>query len=186
VVVSLEFGPRDEVLAWADTVLESFADRPAIVFTHAYLNHDGSRYDHVRRPEQLFNPHDYVMMGQGGSSINDGEEIWRKLIVPNRNVKLVLCGHDVSGDDLPPGTTSRLTSARPDGSRVHQLLANYQTCTAPPCEASAQGTEVRGGGGYLRILRVSPATRTIAVSTYSPYLDRSLTDDSNQFVLPLE
>jgi hypothetical protein len=111
--------------------------------------------------------------------------MWAKLIEPNPNVKLVFSGHDVSGNDLPPGTTARLTSARADGSVVHQILANYQTCLGPPCGTSAQGTSVRGGAGFLRILRFSPATHTIAVTTYSPYLDASLSDPGNQFTLEM-
>ncbi len=185
VVVSLEFGPRDEALAWADGILKTFRDRRAIVITHGYLYHDGTRYDHTGAG-QNFNPHGYVMMGQPGTSINDGQEMWTKLIAPNSNVKLVFSGHDVSGADLPPGTTSRLSSTRPDGTVVHQILANYQTCTAAPCEFSGRGTTVRGGNGYLRILRFSPAAGTIAVSTYSPYLGTSLTDPSNEFVLTMD
>jgi hypothetical protein len=184
VVLSLEFGPRDEVLAWADSVLKLFADRPAIVITHAYLYHDSTRYDHAARA-QNYNPHNYVMMGQSGSTINDGEEMWTKLVAPNPNVKLVFSGHDVSGGDLPPGTTGFLSSTRADGSVVYQILANYQTCTAAPCEFSYQGTTAHGGYGFLRLLRFSPAAGTISVSTYSPSLDASLTDPGNQFVLTM-
>ncbi|MEA2699655.1 MAG: hypothetical protein QOI66_3926, partial [Myxococcales bacterium] len=79
-VVALEFGPRDEVLAWADSVLKVFKDTPAIVITHAYLYRDGTRYDAVGSPGQQFNPHAYVIMGQPGTTVNDGEEMWRKLI----------------------------------------------------------------------------------------------------------
>lgn len=184
VVLSLEFGPRDEALAWASTILMAFRDRPAIVITHAYLYHDSTRYNDSG-PPQNFNPHVYAMMGQPRSSINDGEEMWQKLVVPNLNVKLVFSGHDVNFGDLPPGTTGRLTSARPDGSLVHQILANYQTCTGAPCKLSYQGTVANGGNGYLRIVRFSAATHTISVSTYSPHLDRSLDDPANRFDLPM-
>lgn len=183
-VIALEFGPRNEVLDWAGNVLASFPQLPAIIITHAYLYRDGTRYDANVTPHQEFNPHDYIMMGQPGTSINDGEEIWQKLVLPHRNVKLVLSGHDVSGSSLPPGTCSRLTSARPDGTTVHQLLANFQTCTDPPC-AHFAGRSVHGGNGFLRTLRFAPDRGTITVSTYSPYLNESLDDPSNSFELPL-
>ena len=183
-VIALEFGPRDEVLAWASGILAAFRDRPAIIITHAYLYHDSTRYDHTG-PGQNFNPHSYVMMGQTTTTINDGQEMWQKLILPNRNVKLVFSGHDVNFGDLPPGTTGQLTSARPDGSVVHQILANYQTCTAPPCTTSITGATVRGGNGYLRLVRFSPVNRTISVSTYSPYVDSWLDDPANRFVLEM-
>jgi hypothetical protein len=191
-VISLEFGPRDEALAWADGVLKQHPTTPAIVVTHAYLYADDQLYDHDRKaapgqprpPAQPFDPHDYVMMGQPGTSINDGAEMYRKLIGPNSNVKLVFCGHVVSGNDLPPGTAGRMTTVRPDGSTVHQILANYQTCLAAPC-ADYDGDLVHGGNGFLRVVQVSPEAGTIWVSTYSPYLDQSLTDPANQFVLLL-
>ena len=40
--------------------------------------------------------------------------------------------------------------------------------------------------GFLRIVRFSPAAHTLTVATYSPYVDQSLTDDANQFTLPLD
>jgi hypothetical protein len=184
-VISLEFGPRDEALTWADSVLKVFSDRPAIIITHAFLYHDNTRYDQHALPSQPYAPHTYLMMGQGRTTINDGQEMWQKLIVPNPNVKMIFSGHDVSGDDTPPGTAGRLTSTRPDGSRVHQILANYQTCTVKPCTTSLQGTLVHGGNGYLRLLRFSPAAGTISVTTYSPYIDKWLVGPTNQFVLEM-
>jgi Calcineurin-like phosphoesterase len=184
-VIALEFGPRDEALAWANSVLDVFRDRPAIIITHAYLYRDSSRYDQSGPLFQYFNPHSYIPMDQPHSTINDGEEMWQKLILPNRNVKLVFSGHDVNFGDLPPGTSGKLASTRPDGSVVYQILANYQTCTAAPCARSPQGSVVNGGNGYLRIIRFSAATQTIAVSTYSPHLGKSLDDANNQFVLDL-
>jgi len=176
-VIALEFGPRDEVLAWANDVLRLYRDTRAIVITHAYLYRDGTLYDHIGAPAQQFNPHAYTMMGQPGTSINDGAEIWTKLIAPNSNVKFVFSGHDVNGSSIPPGTVARLTTMREDGSWVHQLVANYQTCTAPPC------TAVHGGDGFLRLLRFSAGV--VSVETYSPYLDTALLDADNQFELPL-
>jgi hypothetical protein len=186
-VISLEFGPRDEAIAWANSVLQGFHDLPAIVITHAYLYHDNSLYNARGPGSQYFNPHGYVMMGQPHTTINDGQEMWQKLILPNVNVKMVFSGHDVNfiNGDLPPGTTGQLSSKRPDGSVVHQILANYQTCTIGPCNISPMGTTVNGGYGFLRILRFSSAAGTISVSTYSPVLDMSLVDSTNQFVLPM-
>jgi len=162
-ILSLEFGPRDAVLAWADGIAKRYAALPAIVVTHAYLNSDGTRYDHLNRPDQRWNPHAYLADGDGGQ-VNDGEEIWRKLIVGNDNVLFVLCGHDLADG------VAELTSARPDGTLVHQVLANYQTGKL-------------GGEGFLRVMRFFPAERRVAIRTYSPYLDRFKTDQANDFTL---
>lgn len=162
-VLALEFGPRDAVLAWADAVLRRYPALPAIVVTHAYLYSDGTRYDHRTRPDQLWNPHQYLAEEHPGD-VNDGQEIWRKLVSRNSNVRFVLCGHDLADG------VGRLTSVRPDGTTVHELLANYQ--------ASALG-----GEGFLRLMRFFPAQRRVAVRTYSPYSDRFKTDTDNEFTL---
>jgi 3',5'-cyclic AMP phosphodiesterase CpdA len=161
-VLSLEFGPRDAVLAWADAILKRHAALPAVVVTHAYLASDDTRYDHVAHSGQLWSPYRYLRARAG--AVNDGQQVWRKLVLPNDNVLFVLCGHDL-GDGI-----GRLTSTRPDGTRVHQLLANYQMGAL-------------GGSGYLRLMTFSPGERRVRVRTYSPYLDRYKTDPDNDFTL---
>jgi hypothetical protein len=170
-VLGLEFGPRDAVMTWADAVLKAYPDRPAIIVTHAYLYGDGNRYDiavsgldSTKPNYQYYIPHAYTYTSSQG--INDGEMIWQKLIVPNPNVRLVFSGHVMSA--------ARLTSTRPDGSRVHQMLSDYQWLNGPYF-----------GYGYLRVLQFDFAQKTIQVRTYSPYMDDYLTDDANQFTLDL-
>jgi hypothetical protein len=65
--------------------------------------------------------------------------------------------------------SARLTSARPAGPPVHQMLADFQG-------------ESQGGSGFMRILTFMPDGR-VMVRTYSPFLDQYRTDDENQFVL---
>jgi hypothetical protein len=163
-VLSLEFGPRDGALAWADAMAKRYASLPAMVVTHAYLASDDARYDHVLRPDHLWNPHRYLEGPSGGGGVNDGEEIYRKLVAKNDNIHFVLCGHDL-GDGI-----GRLTSVRPDGTKVHQLLANYQMGAL-------------GGAGYLRLLQFFPERHRVRVRTYSPFLDRWKTDADNDFTL---
>jgi 3',5'-cyclic AMP phosphodiesterase CpdA len=161
-IVSLEFGPRDAVLAWADRVLKANTSANAIVLTHAYLYSDGTRFDHLTRTDQAFNPHTYGVEARAGG-VNDGEEIWQKLILNNPNVRLVLCGH--------VHAESHLTSTRDAGPPVHQILADYQD-------------DGQGGDGYLRIMTFQP-NGAINVSSYSPYLKQYRTDAENLFTLSL-
>src|SRR5207249_2050784 len=44
IVLSLEFGPRDAAVAWADDVLRRCADVPAILLTSVYLYSYVTRY----------------------------------------------------------------------------------------------------------------------------------------------
>jgi hypothetical protein len=162
-ILSLEFGPRDGVLAWANGIARRYAALPAIVVTHAYLTSDDERFDHLNHPKQLWNPHRYLDDRAAGS-VNDGQEIWDKLISRNDNILFVLCGHDL-GDGV-----GRLTSMRADGTMVHEILANYQM-------------QAQGGGGYLRLLQFSPAQRSVHVRTYSPYFDAFKIDPDNDFTL---
>lgn len=167
--MGLEFAPRDAVVQWASEVLAAHADMPAVLFTHAYLYADGQRYDRTVQPMQPYHPDLFAMTPEQGH--HDGEDLWRELIEPHENVRLVVSGHVI------PDGVARSISLRASGSVVHELLANYQTCDLCPC------SEAEGGGGYLRLLRFGADGRSIAVETYSPYFDVRLTDTENQFEL---
>jgi hypothetical protein len=170
-VLGLEFGPRDAVLRWADTVLKAYANYPAILLTHAYLYSDGTRYDiNVGGTDpdagtyQYWNPQYFGFTTSEG--INDGEAMWQKLVLPNSNVRLVFCGHQTGW--------ARLTSTRPDGTSAHQMLSDYQWLYGDSF-----------GYGYLRIVQLDYDKKKIQVRTYSPYLNAYMDDDQNQFTLDL-
>lgn len=175
-ILGLEFGPRDAVVAWANGILKAHASVPAIVVTHAFLYEDGTRYGTSApgladsKPHgQRFSPEAFGYTRREG--INDGEQLWEKLIVPNPNVQLVLCGHD--------NGVARLSTFRPDGTLVHQVLSDYQWLH--------QGTRnYAGGSGYLRLMQFDYRGHEIRVQTYSPYLKKYLTDAANQFTLSLD
>jgi hypothetical protein len=172
-ILGLEFGPRDAVVAWADTILKAYPTTPAILLTHAYLYSDGTRYnvavagtDSTKDSYQWWYPQYYLFTPSQG--INDGEMLWQKLVLPNPNVRLVFCGHQTGW--------ARETSTRPDGTRVHQMLSDYQWY-------KIDQSDYYGGSGYLRVVQLDYGKKTIAVQTYSPYLQQYLTDDANQFTL---
>ncbi len=165
-ILGLEFGPRHAVVSWADSILKAYAELPAILIAHAYLYDDGTRYDwSAKGAQQDFNPHWYAYTPEAG--INDGEELWRKLVLPNDNVRLVLCGH------VPSLKTAHLTSIRPNGTRVHQILSDYQ------------GWE-NGGNGYLRVMDFDYRQKAIRVQTYSPFLNRFEVEAGHSFTISLD
>jgi hypothetical protein len=162
VVIALETAPRDAAVRWADRVLKRYPKRKGIIVTHAYLYNDNTRYDYRTRPDQLWSPHPRGVHREG---INDGQELWEKLVAPNPNMVFVFCGH-VLGDGA-----GRLTSRGTKGNLVHQILLNCQSYPG-------------GGLGYLGLLEFLPDGKTIQFKTYSPTLDKYLTDDDHQFTLP--
>lgn len=165
IILALEWGPRDEVVQWADRILTQHSDRTAIIVTHAYLYFDSTRYNHVTRPDQHWNPHSYGTASLPGGT-NDGQELWDKLVSKHANVLLVLNGH-VLGDGA-----GRLSSVGAHGQVVHQMLANYQM-------------RAEGGEGYLRLLEFQPDGRTLRVRTFSPYWNRYMTGPEQEFVLEI-
>lgn len=168
-VIGMEFGPRNQVISWADGILKSHKNLPAIIVTHAYLYSDGTRYDWKAKGEtQFYNPHWYGFTASEG--INDGEEMWNQLIVPNPNVRLVFSGHMNS---TPYALANRSDIRHTGGPPVHQLLQDFQSNT-------------NGGDGYLRILEFNYPQKTIHIQTYSPTLQQYIQDTAGQFSLSLD
>jgi hypothetical protein len=163
VALLLEWGPRDEVIEWANDVMSLYPERLGILVTHAYLNHNDRRYDHSDSAHpQAYNPHGYGTPG----GVNDGEELWQKLVRQHRFV-LTLNGH-VLGDGA-----GYLASVNDHGRVVHQMLSNYQHRDL-------------GGEGYLRLLEIEPDGRTMHVRTYSPWYDQYLTGSDQTFTIELD
>jgi len=153
-VFSLEFGPRNEVLAWANQVATNYPNRRIIMVTHAHIYCDNTL--HGSSTNQAYLPTSY-------GRENNGTDVWEKFIRHHANMSFTFNGHIPNG-----GGAGRLVGVGDYGNQVFQMLADYQAC-------------MLGGAGYLRIARVFPDQDKMSVSTYSPYLDSWLTDTNNQF-----
>ncbi|HEX3869820.1 MAG TPA: metallophosphoesterase, partial [Pirellulales bacterium] len=162
-VLSLEFGPRKDVVRWANEVAAKHGDREAILLTHAYMYYDETRFDwNAKGKQQKWNPHSYPFAEATNDDITDGEELWNGLVGKQKNFILTLNGH-VLDDGL-----GRTVSKTPTGRDVHQVLVNFQM-------------KPNGGDGWLRLLEFKPDGRTIDVVDYSPTLDRQNVSWQNQF-----
>lgn len=170
-IFALEFGPRDEVLDWAGKIASARPDHRVIIVMHAYLYSDSTRYDKDKYgAAQRWSAKNYKLVQPG--SVNDGEDIWQKLVSKHPNMRLVFCGHVLNNG------TGYLASALPDGKIVHQILANYQGGVKPD----------RGyrGGGYLRLMQFLPDKKTVRIKSYSPLYDKWLTDADQQFEIKID
>jgi hypothetical protein len=170
-VLALEFGPRDGVVAWAKNVVDTHADYKTILLTHGYMTDGGARfnddvdpsdsqgrtYDELRavevgHDESIYNPKSYSWVGSKG---NDGEDLWNKIVDNSSNVPLVISGHQY--DELD-GFPYLMTTAA-DGDPVYQMLFDTQN-------------RQFGGEGWIRLLEFQPDGKTVVVKTYSPLFNQ--------------
>ena len=79
----LEFGPRKEVIAWADAYVKSHSDHRFILMTHEYLEQGGGRRSkNLKMKRRLKN-----------TTYTTPDGTWNKLVKCNDNICVVLCGH---------------------------------------------------------------------------------------------
>ena len=176
-IFSLEWGPRQQVVNWANQIAgqAKFADHTAVLLTHAYMHHDGTRYDWNRNldvdpnNDQNGNPHnaDKYDTANDPDGTHDGEELWNELVKQQGNFELVFNGH-IGGDGA-----GNLASTANGGNEVQQMGFNSQF-------------ETNGGNGWIRVLEFLEDGRTVRVRTYSPFLDFVRTDPENEFYFELE
>ena len=166
-VLALEFGPRNSVVTWANSIVNTYPNRKAILITHAYLYNDDTRYDWpAKGPSQSWNPYAYNTASDPDGT-NDGEDLWRKLVQIHPNFVFTINGH-VLNDGL-----GRLSSSNNFGNVVHQMLVNYQI-------------NPLGGEAVLRLLEFLPDGKTVQVKSFSPLYGTYKTDPQNNFTLTLQ
>lgn len=166
-VLALEFGPRADVVRWANEVAKAHATREAILITHAFIYYDDTRYNWKKYgTKQNWNPHAYGVAKATNDDVSDGEELWNGLVSKHENFVLTLNGH-VLGDGL-----GRVTTRTPGGRDVPQVLVNYQM-------------RPKGGDGWLRLLEFQGDGKTVEVHDYSPVRKQRNAGPQNRFALTL-
>jgi Calcineurin-like phosphoesterase len=166
-VLSLEFGPRDEVLSWASNIVEEHPKHKVIINTHAYMYSDDTRMGEGKGHNWL--PQKYgIGKDTLSGSVNDGEQMWEKLVKKYSNILLVFSGHVLNDG------TGLLVSKGDHGNKVYQMLANYQS--------GVEGSE-NGGDGFLRMVSIDTKNSIISVKTYSPYLNQYRTSPDQEFII---
>jgi len=170
-VFSLEFGPRDKILAWADSIAKANMDRTGIILTHAYVNKDKERFNYeAYSTSQIDSPVSYGILhpefGIGG--VNDGEKIWNNLIYHNSNLKFVFSGHKTD-----PDYTGNLTSENEANTDVYQFLIDTQELK-------------NGGDGIIQLFEFKDDNSTIEVRTLSTYSNESYHDSVSEFQINLD
>ena len=171
ILIHFSYLVKDEEIAWANQVLAEHRDRAAILLTHSYLLPS-------RAPD-----------GTGSElTVQDGRDLYEKVVVPNHNVFLTLSGH------------------------VHGMGLNIKRDvgvkgrTVVEMEANTQFFEINGVRrlGYFRLLQINAARGELTVDTYSPYgpvkpelpdfdavewdtqTGRAYTKSADEFVVPID
>lgn len=164
-VLNLEFGVRDAVVKRANEIVKQHPDRLVVLNTHSYMYCDSTR----QGMKDSWRPQNYgVGKDKGDSSVNDGEQLWEKLVSKHANFRFTFSGHILN---TGVGT---LVSINDAGYPVYQMLANYQEGVAG---------SINGGNGYLRIVDLNFKKKTISVSTYSPFLNQYLEKPGHNFTI---
>tara|TARA_B110000444_G_C18754969_1_gene554647 strand:- start:124 stop:1224 length:1101 start_codon:yes stop_codon:yes gene_type:complete len=112
-ILTLEFKPRDQTLAWANKVVAAHPDCRTIVVTHSYL---------TSKKGQLSGADHYKVKG------NSGKSIWEKFVSQHENIFLILSGHALE---------NLLTSQGKHGNKVHQAQADYWYWDIPKIKAGS-------------------------------------------------
>ncbi|UUO08154.1 metallophosphoesterase [Blastopirellula sp. J2-11] len=141
VFLHLECNAPDDVLAWADEVLQAHADRCAIITTHMCLGplqHPKSNRDYTDAPKGRMQ---WTKIHEERG--NTAEEMWNKCFRKHANLFMVCCGDQSRSHSLHE------VAQGDHGNQVHQLLCDYST-------------------GWLRLYRFHPAQNRVEAWTFLP------------------
>lgn len=154
---AFEMQAGDDVLAWAQSVIDAHPGLPTIISTHDYLSPQGER-----------KPSTFVDLALGDpQGNNSAETIWRKFISTNDQIFMVLCGHQY-------GQATRIDD-NVYGHKVYQLLSDYQARGQAGLDAGQAHTNSGGitgiGDGWYRLMTFDFEDNhpTVKVTTYSSH-----------------
>lgn len=154
IALHLGYDVIDEEVQWANEVLGQYADRNALIFTHAYNGPSIS-------PD-----------GRDAGFSHDGRTILEGVIENNRNVAMVMSGHEHGVSIVMRRDVSEV------GNHVAELLADYQFYVVGSDELGLTeigdydgDTPLRFGASFFRLLQFDLDNSEVSVDTYSPLLD---------------
>ena len=156
-LITLDYGANDAALNWASGIIYQHPDHNVIITTHAYLFRDGTTLDDG----------DLVPPSANGG-VNDGDDMWEKLVSKHENIVLVMSGHDPQENIIVSRTNGD------NGNVVTAMLIDAQ-------DAEAQ----EGSMGMVALLHFSADGRNVQVEYYSTSKEKYFKAE-NQFSLELD
>lgn len=156
-LIALDFGANDDLLAWAGQLCEAYPDHNVIITTHAYLNDDGTPLE----PTDTF-------AAEENADTNNGDVIWEKLVSQYANIVLVVSGH-VPCEEIVVAQDKGV-----HGNIVTQMLINPQ-----------DADQRYKGLGMVALLYFSEDGKNVTVEYYST-LKKHYFKCVNQFTMTLD
>jgi hypothetical protein len=141
-VLSLPYGYAERELAWAEEVVSEHPDRNVIVATHEHLSAMAEDNPPARSTSSRW--------------LSRADELWTRVVAPNRNVVLVLAGHFHGLSRIDTTDAGGIP-----GHAVTELLADYQEFRTHTGERAT---------GFQRLLQIDLAGGTVQVDTFSATL----------------
>ena len=166
-ILSIAFGPSDQVLEWANKVIKANGDKKVIISTHAYLYFDNTRMGE----NDWWRPQNYGIGKDPTTTVNDGEQIWNKLVSKHPNIVAVFSGHVLKSG------TGLLISEGEYGNKVVQILTNYQR---------GVDNSTKGGNGFLRIVDIDTKNESMSVKTFSTIEQKYHPDQFQNYSIDLK
>ncbi|WP_067145436.1 metallophosphoesterase family protein [Pseudotamlana agarivorans] len=167
--ISFEMHPSDDVLEWAQSVIDANPGIPTMITTHDFLKENGLREANPIIDPTRIDPDNH----------NSSEEVFQDFVKPNDQIFLILCGHH-------HGKAMRVDNNN-SGNQVVQILADYQdrgqtVLDADPTFRTAHGRKYGIGDGWFRLMNFNFENETpqIEVKTYSSHYN-NYSDDVSEY-----
>ncbi|TPW77158.1 lamin tail domain-containing protein [Schumannella soli] len=141
-MLSLPYAYGEREIDWAERVVAAHPDRNVVVSTHEHLS-----------PKLRDAP---AQRSSSSRWVSRADELWDRVVAPNRNVVAVLSGHFHGIGQITTEDAGGLP-----GHDVVELLADYQEFRTHTGQRAT---------GFQRLLQLDLASGTIAVDTFSTRL----------------
>ena len=138
-----------DLIEWANNVCKAYPSRNVVICTHEYL------------------------LPSGVYSGDRAQVIWDKIIVPNNNVKMVLCGHN-------EGVCDQIKQVGDTDRYVLEILADYQFAELGVGPQHVLNGCTCDGEGFVRLMTFNDAGQVIS-KTYSPVASQYGADPNNYY-----
>ncbi|MBQ9818412.1 MAG: hypothetical protein IJM59_13245 [Proteobacteria bacterium] len=171
-LLSLEYAPRNEVVCWANDLLnaEENRDKKVIVVSHGIIKRPTKTGEYINGPdtrlEGIYIPNRPIPAeARPGST---GAELGAYLLRRHSNIVFSACGH-VSSDN-------RLSEKGYNGNTLYHFLVDYQRegpCNENTTKCSNNCTDIagHGGNGWVKVLELDPKDNTITLSSRTLFED---------------